>query len=81
MLSIATQQQLASAHVVFFGPYGAVTLLAQQRGDSRQTLYRQAHAVAKAVEGNESRQQRDDLRTENNQLRNHIADLDPYSAA
>ena len=37
MFSIATQEHLDSAHVVFFGDYGAVTYLAQQRGDSLQT--------------------------------------------
>src|SRR5580693_3977089 len=51
MYSLHTQQQLASVEAVFFGPYGAVTQLARQRPCSRQTLYRQAHALAHAADG------------------------------
>jgi hypothetical protein len=32
MASVVPEQQLASAFVVFYGPYGAVTRHAQQRG-------------------------------------------------
>src|SRR5579883_592016 len=49
--SVDTQQRLASVHVVFFGQYGAVTDLAQQRGQSRQVLYREAHSVARVLDG------------------------------
>src|SRR5262249_12600253 len=41
---------LASAAVVFFGRYGDVSRLAAQRGTSRQSLYRQAHAVVCALD-------------------------------
>jgi hypothetical protein len=36
---------LASAYAVHHGPHGAVSALARQRGQSRQALYRQAHAL------------------------------------
>jgi hypothetical protein len=53
---------LASAAVVFFGHYGAVAALASQRGVHRQTLYREAHSAAAAVDGAAHRQQLHDLR-------------------
>jgi hypothetical protein len=55
--SVDTQQRLASASVVFFGHYGDVTRLAQQRDLCRQSLYRQAHQVARATEGIDHTQQ------------------------
>src|SRR5262249_22860018 len=36
---------VASANAVLNGPHGAVALLARQRGQSRQKLYRQAHSL------------------------------------
>jgi hypothetical protein len=50
VLSIAAFPTIASAAVVLARRYGAVTRLARQRGVSRQTLYREAHAVVAAVE-------------------------------
>src|SRR5262249_48748542 len=49
--SVDTQQRLASASVVFFGHYGDVTRLAQQRDLCRQSLYREAPPGAPATEG------------------------------
>jgi hypothetical protein len=59
--SIAATTQLASAAAVFLGEHGAVTRLAQQRGSSRQQLYRQADAVADAVAGTQTQQRLDQL--------------------
>jgi hypothetical protein len=64
MYSLQTQQQLASVEAVFFGRYGAVTQLARQRACSRQALYRQAHAVARAADGAAHQQQLQQLRAE-----------------
>src|SRR5438874_12618012 len=50
MSSLPPGQRIASAHAVFCGRYGDVTRLAHQRGVFRQTLYREAHAVALALE-------------------------------
>src|SRR5437763_5167963 len=62
MPTLPTPAPLASAAVVFFGPYGAVTALADQRGVCRQALYREAHAAAQAVDGAAHRQQVEELR-------------------
>jgi hypothetical protein len=50
MLSLAIAQRIASAATVFFGRYGDVSRLARQRATPRPTLYREAHAVADALD-------------------------------
>ena len=50
MCILSVPQRVASAAAVFCGRYGDVTRLAQQRGVFRQTLYREAHAVARALD-------------------------------
>jgi hypothetical protein len=45
------KQRIASAFVVFCGRYGDVTKMAQDREQSRQSLYREATEVANAVDG------------------------------
>jgi hypothetical protein len=44
-------QRIASAFAVLCGHYGDVTKMAQEREQSRQTLYREADRVVDAVEG------------------------------
>jgi hypothetical protein len=44
-------QRVASAFAVLCGRYGDVTAMAQGRGQSRQSLYREAEQVADAVDG------------------------------
>jgi hypothetical protein len=68
-------QQIASAHVVFNGPHGAVTRCAQRQGVSRQALYRQAHAVARTLEGSGPRAQLEELRSQRDQARRQLHDL------
>lgn len=50
MSTLVPPVPLVSTLVVCFGPYGAVTQLAQQRGVCRQHLYREAHAVLRALD-------------------------------
>lgn len=50
MFSLPLLPALSSASAVFAGRYGDVTRLAQSRGVFRQTLYREAHAVADALD-------------------------------
>jgi hypothetical protein len=50
MCILSVPQRVASAAAVFCGRYGDVTRLAHQRGVFRQTLYREAHAVARALD-------------------------------
>ena len=44
-------QRIASAFAVFCGHYGDVTKMAQDREQSRQSLYREAEQVAHAMDG------------------------------
>jgi TolA-binding protein len=44
-------QRIASAFAVLCGQYGDVTRMAQDRQQSRQSLYREAEQVASAVDG------------------------------
>jgi hypothetical protein len=44
-------QRIASAFAVLCGQYGDVTKMAQDREQSRQSLYREAQQVASAVDG------------------------------
>ena len=50
MCIVSSLDRLASASVVFFGPHGDVTQHAQQRGVSRQCLYRQADTVLRDLD-------------------------------
>jgi hypothetical protein len=50
MATLLPSPRLASAVVVFYGPQGAVSQYAAGRGVSRQTLYREADAVIRALD-------------------------------
>jgi hypothetical protein len=54
-------QRIASAFAVLCGQYGDVTKMAQDREQSRQSLYREAEQVAEAVDGAVAQTQIDDL--------------------
>ena len=54
-------QRVASAFAVLCGRYGDLTHMAQDRQQSRQSLYREAQQVAKAVDGTAARAQIDEL--------------------
>ena len=49
MSIVAPEHQIASAFFVLYGKYGDVTRYAQQRGVSRQWLYREAEALRKGL--------------------------------
>jgi hypothetical protein len=79
MSSLAVPPPIASAAAVFCGPYGAVTRLAQTRAVFRQTLYREAHAVARAIDPDRAaalvarqRQQHAALQAEPDSLRQQL---------
>ena len=55
-ISASTLEAGHSAAAVFFGPHGCVTAQAQQRGVSRQALYRDAAHVFQAVDGSDHHQ-------------------------
>src|SRR3954470_7000283 len=54
-------QRIASAFTVFCGRYGDVTKMAEDREQSRQSLYREAQEVANAVDGAAAQSRIDDL--------------------
>ena len=54
-------QRIASAFAVLCGQYGDVTRMAEDREQSRQSLYREARQVAEAVDGAAARSRIEDL--------------------
>jgi hypothetical protein len=54
-------QRIASAFAVFCGQYGDITKLAEDREQSRQSLYREAEQVANAVDGAAAQARIDEL--------------------
>ena len=54
-------QRIGSAFAVLCGQYGDVTRMAQDREQSRQSLYREAEQVAHAVDGAAAQARIDDL--------------------
>ena len=54
-------QRVASAFAVLCGQYGDVTQMAEDRAQSRQSLYREAEQVAEAVDGAGTQAQIEDL--------------------
>jgi hypothetical protein len=80
MATLLPPVRFTSAAVVFYGPQGAVSQYAAQRGVSRQTLYREADAVLSALnprphqeECARLRQQVADLRARCQQLQGRLA--------
>jgi hypothetical protein len=54
-------QRIASAFAVLCGRYGDVTRMAEDRDQSRQSLYREAEKVARAVGGTAARARVEEL--------------------
>src|SRR5437870_5094383 len=61
MCMVAVSPHIASAFFVYYGQQGDVTLHAHERAVSRQRLYREAHALALAVEGSAARAHQEEL--------------------
>jgi hypothetical protein len=68
--------RIASAYVVFFGVYGDVTRQAQQRGISRQSVYREAAATLVDVQGIALRQELAAAQEQVRQLRARVSELE-----
>ena len=69
MRFLAVCRQLASACATLFGPWGAVSDLARQRGQSRQALYRDTAQVLNAVAGDTTHNRIRELEQENEILK------------
>jgi hypothetical protein len=72
---VVPQQRIASAFVVCFGPFGAVSQHARQRGVCRQRVYREAAWVEARVDGSAWPQAIDRLRQENRTLQRRVVEL------
>jgi hypothetical protein len=68
-------QRIASAFAVLCGQYGDVTRMAQDREQSRQSLYREAQQVANAVEGTATQGRIDELQQQRVQRQAEIQAL------
>ena len=65
-------QRIASAFAVLCGQYGDVTRMAQDREQSRQSLYREAEQVASAVDGAAAQARIDDLQRQLTEQRSEV---------
>jgi hypothetical protein len=75
MCIVPPLERLASAGAVFLGRHGDVTHHAQQRGLSRQSLYRQADSALRDLDPTQQRQQLALLHQQLSQLRRRIHTL------
>ena len=73
---VAISPHIASAFFVFYGRHGDVTLHAQERAISRQCVYREANAVASAVDGAAARSRQEELAGQLVTARQQIAFLE-----
>ena len=68
-------QRIASAFAVLCGCYGDVTKMAQDREQSRQSLYREAEQVAVAVDGAAAQARIDELQRQLDEQRAEVQAL------
>jgi hypothetical protein len=68
-------QRIASAFAVLCGRYGDVTAMAQDREQSRQSLYREAEQVVEAVGGDAAQARIDDLQRQLAEQRDELQAL------
>jgi hypothetical protein len=68
-------QRIASAFAVLCGRYGDVTEMAEDRGRSRQSLYREAEQVIDAMDGTAAQAGIDTLEQQVARLRGQVDDL------
>ncbi len=68
-------RRIASAFAVFRGRYGDVTEMAQDREQSRQSLYREAQQVANAVDGAAAQARIDELKRQLAEQRTEVQAL------
>lgn len=69
-------QRIASAFAVLCGQYGDVTRMAEDREQSRQSLYREAEQVAEAVDGGAAQSRIDELQQQLAERQAEVAALE-----
>jgi hypothetical protein len=72
---VALQRRIGSAYFVNCGRYGDVSQFAHEQGVSRQWVYREATQVAGILDGTQTQQEMDRLRSENAALREQVTQL------
>jgi hypothetical protein len=73
---VATEQRIASAFVVCFGTFGAISQHARERGVCRQRLYREAAWVESRVDSSAWQPQIDQLRQDNHLLQQRLQEAE-----
>jgi hypothetical protein len=73
---VALQQRIASAYVIVFGVHGAITRHAQERGVSRQRLYREHAFVITTLTGTASEQEKEEQQRRIQELEERNAALE-----
>jgi hypothetical protein len=73
---VAPGQRIASAFVVVCGRHGAVTRQSEERGVSRQRLYRESNEVVAAIEGTAQRRRVEELERCMHDLRARVVELE-----
>jgi hypothetical protein len=73
---VAPEQRIASAFVVYFGPFGAVSQHARQRGICRQRVYREAAWLASRIDDATYQSEIDRLRQENYLLQERLKEAE-----
>jgi hypothetical protein len=73
---VAPQQRIASAHAIACGVHGDISRQAQQRGVSRQRLYRDYTVVVTALAGTAWQQEKAELQRRIGQLQERQAALE-----
>jgi hypothetical protein len=70
------RERLSSAFTVLFGRHGEVTRLAEEREQSRQTLYREAERVVEDLEGAKAQEQITALQQQKAELQARLAEAE-----
>src|SRR5213593_14415 len=73
---VALHRRIGSAFFVVWGQYGDVKKFAQEQGVSRQWVYREARQVSVTLEGRETQEEIERLRSEVARLREQVAGLE-----
>jgi hypothetical protein len=75
---VALEQRIASAYVILFGVHGEITRKAQERGVSRQRVYREHAGVVTALAGTAWLQEKEALQRRVEELQERHTALEEY---
>ena len=78
---VRNRQWIASAHWHLNGSHGSVTRFANQRGVSRQKIYRESHGVQKQLQAPDGQAEREQLQEQVRTLTVRVAELEQAQAS